>query len=57
MKKITEKERERFGTLGEKALASYLSNSDFVPYEWLDEEEAKEYNILFDKVLKAEGVL
>lgn len=49
---MTIKEKERFEELAEKAREIFLSNSDYNPEDWLDDEkEREEYIVLLQKFL------
>jgi hypothetical protein len=47
---LTTDEAVRFEELESKAKEEFLSNCDFLPKDWLDEEEGEEYNRLFNKL-------
>jgi hypothetical protein len=51
MKKLTKKEHDRLEELEDKALDAFKESSDYIPAEWLDEEEAKEWQKLMNKWL------
>jgi len=49
MDKLSKKEMKRMAELEGKALDSYMENSDYFPPDWLNEEEGKEWQRLFDR--------
>jgi hypothetical protein len=51
---MTREERERYHELYNQGLDSYLEYSDFYAGDWLDEEESKEYDELFEKFIEEE---
>jgi hypothetical protein len=50
--KLTKKEKCRLYELELKARDTFIENSDFLPSDWLEEQEAKEWEKLFNKFLK-----
>ncbi len=53
-KQMAEKERERFYELEDKAKEKFLEYSDFYAGDWLEDDEAGEYAILYEKFLADE---
>lgn len=53
MKKITREQVIRLRELEIKAQDEFISNSDFIPTDWLDDEEEKrEYSALLELFLQ-----
>lgn len=49
---LTNKEMKRLEELEEEAKSIFIENSDYIAGDFLDDEKAKEWRILFDKFLR-----
>lgn len=49
---LTQQEHYRLDELETEARDSFIENSDYLVSDYLDDEKAKEWEILFDKFLK-----